>query len=108
MNLTFVLGAQKNRLVETVLLSTHNICFDLQIRKVFFNKVLLPNGLNSRDFPEIMDEIILLYSTSAHSRHYIVIFEALFITVKVVLLKPYLSNSTTFIKSADIYTVIIP
>ena len=24
---TFVLSAQKNRLVETVLLSTHNICF---------------------------------------------------------------------------------
>ena len=23
-----VLGAQKNRLIETVLLSTHNICFD--------------------------------------------------------------------------------
>ena len=26
-NLTFVLGAQKNRLIETVLLSIHNICF---------------------------------------------------------------------------------
>ena len=25
--LTFVLNAQKNRLIETVLLSTHNICF---------------------------------------------------------------------------------
>ena len=25
--LTHVLGAQKNRLIETVLLSTHNICF---------------------------------------------------------------------------------
>ena len=25
--LTCVLGAQKNRLIETVLLSTHNICF---------------------------------------------------------------------------------
>ena len=24
---TYVLGAQKNRLIETVLLSTHNICF---------------------------------------------------------------------------------
>ena len=24
---TFVLDAQKNRLIETVLLSTHNICF---------------------------------------------------------------------------------
>ena len=26
--LTIVLGAQKNHLIETVLLSTHNICFD--------------------------------------------------------------------------------
>ena len=25
---TYVLGAQKNRLIEMVLLSTHNICFD--------------------------------------------------------------------------------
>ena len=25
--LTLVLGSQKNRLIETVLLSTHNICF---------------------------------------------------------------------------------
>ena len=25
--LTYVLGAQKNRHIETVLLSTHNICF---------------------------------------------------------------------------------
>ena len=25
--LIYVLGAQKNRLIETVLLSTHNICF---------------------------------------------------------------------------------
>ena len=25
--LTIVMGAQKNRLIETVVLSTHNICF---------------------------------------------------------------------------------
>ena len=25
--LMYVLGAQKNRLIETILLSTHNICF---------------------------------------------------------------------------------
>ena len=36
----------KNRLVEAVLLSTHNICFGLEIRKLFFwyallNKVLI-------------------------------------------------------------------
>ena len=32
-----VLGAQKNRLIETVLLSTHNICFGREIKKTFFN-----------------------------------------------------------------------
>ena len=34
--LTYVLGAQKNRLIETVLLSTHNICFGLEILKINF------------------------------------------------------------------------
>ena len=29
------LGAQKKRLIEMVLLSTHNICFDSKIRKLF-------------------------------------------------------------------------
>ena len=32
---TYVSGAQKNRLIETVLLSTHNICFGLEIRILF-------------------------------------------------------------------------
>ena len=30
------LSAQKNRLNETVLLSTHNICFGFEIRIIFF------------------------------------------------------------------------
>ena len=33
--LTFVLSAQKNRLIETVLLSTHNLCFGREIRKIY-------------------------------------------------------------------------
>ena len=33
---TYVLTAQKNRLIETALLSTHNICFDSEIRKIDF------------------------------------------------------------------------
>ena len=33
MILAYVLGAQKNRLIEKVLLSTHNICFGWEIRK---------------------------------------------------------------------------
>ena len=34
--LTYVLATQKSRLIETVLLSTHNICFEREIRKLFF------------------------------------------------------------------------
>ena len=30
------MGAQKNSLIETVLLSTHNICFGGKVRKLFF------------------------------------------------------------------------
>ena len=41
----YVLDAQKNRLIETVLLSTHNICFGLEIRKLNFRYALLTNVL---------------------------------------------------------------
>ena len=43
--LTCVLGAQKNRLIETVLLSTHNICFELERKKVVFQYALLSGAL---------------------------------------------------------------
>ena len=43
--LAYVLGAQKNRLIETVLLSTHNICFGREIRKLFFWYALLTKAL---------------------------------------------------------------
>ena len=42
---TCVLGAQKNRPNVTVLLSTHNISFSREIRKVIFNYALLSGGL---------------------------------------------------------------
>ena len=35
-NISYVVGAQKNRLIETVLFSTHNICFSCEIRKLYF------------------------------------------------------------------------
>ena len=38
--LTYVLGAQRNCLIETVPLSTHNICFGWVIRKLIFNYTL--------------------------------------------------------------------
>ena len=43
--LTYVLGAQKNGLIETVLLSTHNIHFGREVRKLFFCYALLTKGL---------------------------------------------------------------
>ena len=33
MFLSCVLGAQKNRLIDTVVLNTHNICFGLEIKR---------------------------------------------------------------------------
>ena len=33
---TYILGAQKNHLIETLLLSIHNICFGREIRKLNF------------------------------------------------------------------------
>ena len=42
--LTFVLGAHKNRLIEMVLLSTINICFGWEIRKIIFDYTLLSDG----------------------------------------------------------------
>ena len=41
------MGAQKNRLNETVLLSTHNICFDWEMRKIFFCYALLTKVLET-------------------------------------------------------------
>ena len=43
--LTYVFGAQKNRLIEMVLLSTHNICFGWGIRKLNFRYALLTKVL---------------------------------------------------------------
>ena len=43
--LTYVLGAQKNCLIETVLLSTNNICFGWEIRKINFRYALLTKVL---------------------------------------------------------------
>ena len=39
------MGAQKNRLIETVLLSTHNICFGLEIKKIIFQYTHLSGAL---------------------------------------------------------------
>ena len=41
------MGDEKNRLTETVLLSTHNLCFGLELRKLVFDSELLSGGLHS-------------------------------------------------------------
>ena len=38
-------GAQKNRLTETVILSTRSICFDWEIRKKYIGYALYTKGL---------------------------------------------------------------
>ena len=40
------MGAQKNRLIEMVLLNTHNICFGWEIKKITFQYALLSGGLS--------------------------------------------------------------
>ena len=39
--LKYILGAQKNPLIETVLLNTHNVCLGWEIRKLVFRYALL-------------------------------------------------------------------
>ena len=41
-----ILGAQKNRLIEKVLLSTNNICFGCAIRKIVLYYTLLSGDLS--------------------------------------------------------------
>ena len=50
--LTYVLDAQKNRLIETVLLSTHNICFRWETRKLCLNYALVSGGLDNNIFQD--------------------------------------------------------
>ena len=37
---TCVVGAQKSHLIETVLMSTHNICYGTEIREIIFRYTL--------------------------------------------------------------------
>ena len=63
--LTYVLVVQKNRLIETVLLSTHNICFGGEIGKLVFNYTLLSCGLAvlTKYFPKINPWSFSFFST---------------------------------------------
>ena len=52
-NKTGVFGAQKNCPIEMVLLSTHNICFACEIRKINFQYTLLSGGLGMEVFEHL-------------------------------------------------------
>ena len=54
-NLNIFLGAQKNCLIEMVFLSTHNICFVWEIRKIIFKCTLL-----SWDWPNLVIITLLI------------------------------------------------
>ena len=57
--LTYVLGAQKNCLIEMVLLSTHKICFGWEIRKIIFSMHVVTT-VNSEIFTRILFSRIAL------------------------------------------------
>ena len=56
------MGAEKNRLIETVLLSTHNICFGWELKKIIFQYALLSGGL----YYLLLYEIMFRWSSSKH------------------------------------------
>ena len=47
---TLILVSQKNSLIEKVLLSTHNICFEKEIRKIVLSYALLSKGVYIFDY----------------------------------------------------------
>ena len=62
-NLSYALGFQKNRLIETVLLSTHNMCFGWEIKKIIFqlHTLSLRPALSMPIFPKISWQRSLKY-----------------------------------------------
>ena len=62
-------GVLKNRLIETVILSTHNICFGLEIRKPFFCYALLT--LDLPDYYTYSDSLTMHAQLYSGARCYI-------------------------------------
>ena len=55
-------GCSKNHLIETVLLSTHIVCFCLEIKKLYFCYALLTKGLKEHIFPSFIVSVFLWQS----------------------------------------------
>ena len=71
--LTFVLDAQKNSLIETVLLRTHNICICREIRKLTFDYALMSRG-QVMIFPlRYKLNVLLTNDTQTEKQHYLLI-----------------------------------
>ena len=72
------MGAQKNRLIETVLLSTHNICFGREVSQIIVNYSSLTIGLSrtaicmSRGYGQIrgLSLILFLYAVFVDCEDY--------------------------------------
>ena len=69
--LTYVLGAQKNCHIETFFLSTHNICFGCEIRKLVFRYALLTEVLTKFQFNPTngLGDGVGIISIGVHLRH---------------------------------------
>ena len=64
--LTFVWGAQKNRLIETVLLSAHNICLDKEkYRKFLITHFYLDAFKRVKVVAEVAAVIVIVVVTVA-------------------------------------------
>ena len=61
-SLNMCFGAQKNHLIEMVLLSTHNICLGSEIRQKNFSYTLLSGVLSLNAYSPFLFEIILSYA----------------------------------------------
>ena len=59
-------GCSKEQFIETVLLSTHNICFGGEIRKIIFKYAFLSGGLDKDEFEStsLLQKSLNLYKPS--------------------------------------------
>ena len=68
------LGAQKYRLIQTFFLSTYNICFGKEIRKIIFSCAFLTEVLSISggifDTKQLHSCVLLVYGEAANSGHF--------------------------------------
>ena len=77
---TYLLGDQKNRLIEPVLFSTHNMCFYSEIRKLNVNDTLSFGGLYSSQYIEVVKKLV--WSCGDEKGHFESYISGLLLTLK--------------------------